>query len=126
MPTLCRRGRSGKHDGFRFICRREGDRVRVFSRHGVDHTDRAPAITEALLALRVKSMTIDGEGVVCGPDGVTDFNRQQPPALAGTNVTQDVKSPRRRSGRGQSIKTLRQSGAVSTCWSACASLARLW
>ena len=45
------------------------------TRCGCDHTDRAPAIAEALLALKVKSVTIDGEGVVCGPDGVTDFNR---------------------------------------------------
>jgi hypothetical protein len=29
-----------KHDGFRFICRRAGDRVRVFSRRGNDYTDR--------------------------------------------------------------------------------------
>jgi bifunctional non-homologous end joining protein LigD len=64
-----------KHDGHRFICRRDGDRVRVFSRHGHDHTNRAPAIAEALMALNVKSVTIDGEGVVRGPDGVTDFNR---------------------------------------------------
>ena len=64
-----------KHDGYRFICRRDGDGVRVFSRRGNDHTDRAPGIAEALMALKVKSITIDGEGVVCGPDGVTDFNR---------------------------------------------------
>jgi bifunctional non-homologous end joining protein LigD len=49
--------------------------VRVFSRRGNDHTDRAPAIAEALMALRVNSGAIDGEGVVCGPDGITDFNR---------------------------------------------------
>ena len=64
-----------KHDGFRFICRRDGDRVRVFSRRGIDHSDRAPVIAETLLALNVRSITIDGEGVVCGPDGVTDFDR---------------------------------------------------
>ncbi len=64
-----------KHDGYRFICRRDGDGARVFSRRGNDHTDRAPGIVEALMALKVKSITIDGEGVVCGPDGVTDFNR---------------------------------------------------
>jgi hypothetical protein len=46
-----------KHDGYRFICRRDGDRVRVFSRRGNDHTDRTPAIAEALLALHVKSVT---------------------------------------------------------------------
>jgi bifunctional non-homologous end joining protein LigD len=64
-----------KHDGFRFICRREGDRVRVFSRRGNDYTDRVPVIAEALVALRVRSVTIDGEGVVCRADGVTDFDR---------------------------------------------------
>jgi ATP-dependent DNA ligase len=31
-------------------------------------------IAEALKALRVKSVTIDGEGVMCDRDGVTDFN----------------------------------------------------
>jgi bifunctional non-homologous end joining protein LigD len=64
-----------KHDGYRFICRRGGGRVRVVSRRGNDHTDRVPLIAEALAALRVESVTLDGEGVVCGPDGVTDFNR---------------------------------------------------
>jgi bifunctional non-homologous end joining protein LigD len=64
-----------KHDGFRFICRREGDRIRVFSRGGYDWADRVPRIADALAALRVKSATLDGEGVVCGPDGVTDFDR---------------------------------------------------
>jgi bifunctional non-homologous end joining protein LigD len=34
-----------------------------------------PLIAEALTKLRVKSVTIDGEGVVCRPDGVTDFDR---------------------------------------------------
>ena len=63
-----------KHDGFRFVCRREGDRVRVFSRRGHDWTDRVPLIAEALTSLRVKSVTIDGEGVVCRPDGVSDFD----------------------------------------------------
>jgi ATP dependent DNA ligase domain len=64
-----------KHDGFRFVCRRELDRVRVFSRRGHDWTDRVPRIADALTALRVTSTTLDGEGVVCGPDGVADFDR---------------------------------------------------
>jgi ATP-dependent DNA ligase len=62
-----------KHDGFRFICRRDDDRVRVFSRRGIDRTsttasasfaagaviacacspgEAAPAIAEALMTLR--------------------------------------------------------------------------
>jgi bifunctional non-homologous end joining protein LigD len=63
-----------KHDGFRFICWRVGDRVRVFSRRGHDWSDKVPLIAEAMAKLAVKSVTIDGEGVVCGPDGVSDFN----------------------------------------------------
>jgi bifunctional non-homologous end joining protein LigD len=34
-----------------------------------------PAITAALAALRVKSITLDGEGVVCDANGVSDFDR---------------------------------------------------
>jgi bifunctional non-homologous end joining protein LigD len=64
-----------KHDGFRFICHRDGERVRVFSRRGHDWTDRVPLIAEALAKLRVKSVTLDGEGVVCRTDGVSDFDR---------------------------------------------------
>jgi bifunctional non-homologous end joining protein LigD len=82
LPTLGSAVPSGpkwayeiKHDGFRFICRRDGDRVRVFSRGGYDWTDRVPLIAQALAALRVKSVTLDGEGVVCREDGVTDFDR---------------------------------------------------
>jgi bifunctional non-homologous end joining protein LigD len=63
-----------KHDGFRFVCWRAGDRVRVFSRQALDWTDQVPLIAGTLAALPVKSMIIDGEGVVCRSDGVSDFD----------------------------------------------------
>jgi bifunctional non-homologous end joining protein LigD len=82
LPTLAEAVPTGtqwayeiKHDGFRFICRRDGERVRVYSRNGRDWTDRVPLIAEALAKLRVKSVTLDGEGVVCRSDGVADFDR---------------------------------------------------
>jgi bifunctional non-homologous end joining protein LigD len=53
----------------------DGERVRVLSRNGRDWTNRVPMIAEALAALKLKSVTIDGEGVVCRPDGVSDFDR---------------------------------------------------
>jgi len=53
-----------KFDGYRFICRRDGDRVRAFTRRGYDWTDRVPRIAEALGLLPVTSATIDGEAVV--------------------------------------------------------------
>ena len=45
-------------------------------------------IAEALQALRVKSITLDGEGVVCGPDGVSDFNLQR--AAVGRKGSRDA------------------------------------
>jgi bifunctional non-homologous end joining protein LigD len=64
-----------KHDGFRFVCRHEGDRVGVFSRRGNDYTDRVPGIADAIRALRATTATIDGEGVVCDGEGISDFDR---------------------------------------------------
>jgi len=64
-----------QHDGFRFICRRDGDRACVFSQHGLDWTDGVPLIAEALRSLPVWSATLDGEGVVCDERGVSDFDR---------------------------------------------------
>lgn len=63
-----------KHDGYRFIVRRDGDAVRGFTRNGHDWIERVPAIAAALTRLRVRSATIDGEAVVCGPDGLADFD----------------------------------------------------
>jgi bifunctional non-homologous end joining protein LigD len=75
VPTGPRWAYEIKHDGYRFICRRDGDRVRVFSRRGHDYTDRAPAIAEAVMSLPVTTVTLNGEGVVCDGEGITDFAR---------------------------------------------------
>jgi ATP-dependent DNA ligase len=67
LPTLARTVPEGdrwafeiKHDGFRFVARRDGRRVRVFSRHGKDWTDKVPAIVAAMRVLPVTSATLDG------------------------------------------------------------------
>ncbi len=75
-----------KHDGYRLIVRREGKRVRLFTRNGHDWTDRFPLIVEAALRLRKTSFVIDGEAVVLGPDGVSDFD-----ALHGGKRDADVR-----------------------------------
>jgi len=62
-----------KHDGYRFICRIERGRVRVFSRRGNDYTERVPRIVDTLARLAASSVTLDGEGVACDPNGVTNF-----------------------------------------------------
>jgi ATP-dependent DNA ligase len=64
-----------KHDGFRVIARKDGNRVRLYSRPGNDLTYRFPLIVEALARLRARSCIIDGEAVACREDGMADFNR---------------------------------------------------
>jgi bifunctional non-homologous end joining protein LigD len=68
LPTKAQQPPSGdawlheiKHDGFRVIARKDGPRVRLYSRPGNDLTYRFPLIVEALARLRASSCTIDGE-----------------------------------------------------------------
>ena len=64
-----------KHDGFRVIARKDGDRVRLYSRPGNDMTRRFPLIAEALASLRSRSCIIDGEAVACDENGLASFER---------------------------------------------------
>jgi ATP-dependent DNA ligase len=64
-----------KHDGFRVIARKEGERVRLYSRPGNDLTYRFPLIVQALARLRSRSCIIDGEAVCCDEDGMPNFDR---------------------------------------------------
>jgi bifunctional non-homologous end joining protein LigD len=63
-----------KHDGYRLIVQREGKRVRLFTRNGRDWSDRFPLIVEAALRNRISSFVIDGEAVLLGVNGQSDFN----------------------------------------------------
>src|SRR5216683_7723361 len=60
---------------FRIIARKNGERVRLYSRPGNDRTDRFPRIVEALEGLRSQSCIIDGEAVACDDNGVASFDR---------------------------------------------------
>jgi bifunctional non-homologous end joining protein LigD len=64
-----------KHDGFRIIARKDGERVRLYSRPGNDLTARFPLIVEAVSRLRARSLIIDGEAVACDDNGVPNFDR---------------------------------------------------
>jgi bifunctional non-homologous end joining protein LigD len=50
------------------------DRVRLITRNGHDWTKRYPWIVEAALKNRQKQFVIDGEAVILGVDGISDFN----------------------------------------------------
>ncbi|WP_371932921.1 DNA ligase [Bradyrhizobium sp. CCGUVB23] len=62
------------HDGYRMLVIREDERVRLLSRNGSDWTKRYPWIAEAALKNRQKRFVIDGEAVILGVDGISDFN----------------------------------------------------
>jgi bifunctional non-homologous end joining protein LigD len=81
LPTKAHRPPSGelwiheiKHDGFRVIARKNGERVRLYSRAGNDLTHRFPMIVDALARLRSRSCIIDGEAVACDDNGVASFD----------------------------------------------------
>jgi hypothetical protein len=56
-----------------FIARKNGQRVKLYSRPGNDLTPRFPQIVGALARLRPRCCIIDGEAVACGEDGVACF-----------------------------------------------------
>src|SRR3954452_4440336 len=81
-----------KHDGFRLMVCREGLRVRCFTRGGYDWADRFPAIVEAASRIKAQSFLIDGEAIVCRPDGLSDFDalRYRRDGYRATLITFDL------------------------------------
>ena len=63
-----------KHDGYRLMVRRDGPRVRCFTRKGHDWADRFLAIVEAAARFKAQSFLIDGEVVIARDDGMLDFH----------------------------------------------------
>jgi bifunctional non-homologous end joining protein LigD len=63
-----------KYDGYRLRVERNGDRVRLITRGGYDWTKRFPGIVESALKNRTRQCVIDGEAVILGLDGISDFN----------------------------------------------------
>jgi bifunctional non-homologous end joining protein LigD len=64
-----------KHDGFRVIARKDGNRMRLYSRPGNDLTYRFPLIVESLARLRSRFCIIDSEAVACDDNGMPSFDR---------------------------------------------------
>jgi bifunctional non-homologous end joining protein LigD len=63
-----------KYDGYRLRVERHGDQVKLTSRGGLDWTRRFPWIAETARKIRKTQFVIDGEAVVLGVDGISDFN----------------------------------------------------
>jgi bifunctional non-homologous end joining protein LigD len=63
-----------KHDGFRIVARKDGDRVRLWSRNGRDWTGDLVAIAAALRRLGAEQLVLDGEAVAHCSEGLPDFH----------------------------------------------------
>lgn len=62
-----------KHDGYRLQAHLENGRVKLFSRQGLDWTERFPVVVPALAEVPSKVAIIDGEVVVQTAAGVASF-----------------------------------------------------
>ena len=61
-------------DGYRVRLERDGKRVRLITKGGYDWTKRFPWIVQAALKNRQSHFVTDGEAVILGVDGRSDFN----------------------------------------------------
>ena len=59
----------GKLDGIRLQAHRDGDTVRLFTRSLDDITDRLPEVVEAVLAMPVRTLVLDGEAIALDDAG---------------------------------------------------------
>src|SRR4051812_39573045 len=64
-----------KADGYRAQLHLRPDETKVYSRTGLDWTEEFGSIGAAAGRLKAKSAVIDGEAVVCGSNGLPDFQQ---------------------------------------------------
>jgi len=66
-----------KYDGYRILCRLDGDRVRLVSRNGLDWTSRMARLARGIARLKLGSGWLDGEVVVLDERGQSSFQALQ-------------------------------------------------
>jgi hypothetical protein len=83
-------GQEIKYDGYRLRVERDDDRVRLITRGGYDWTKRFPWTVESALKNRQKRFVIDGEAVILGVGGISDFDAlhsgSSAPAMDGDDL----------------------------------------
>ncbi len=73
-----------KYDGYRLLCSIQGGRARLFSRGGLDWTDKLSRLASSARELPAREAVLDGEIVVLRPDGTSDFQALQK-TIGGAN-----------------------------------------
>ena len=75
-----------KYDGYRALIAVGGGQAKVYTRTGLDWTDKFPGIAQAAAGLPVRSALIDGE-IVAFKDGHPDFSTLKDAIGAGGDMT---------------------------------------
>ncbi len=76
-----------KFDGYRLIARKDGGRVVLLTRNGLDWTRRLPSVAQAVAALPAETLMVDGELVALQPDGLSSFPDLQAALSEGRDNT---------------------------------------
>lgn len=66
-----------KYDGYRLQAAVSGESVRLYTRNGLDWTGKFQPVADALAALNLKDVLLDGEVAVAHANGRTDFSSLQ-------------------------------------------------
>lgn len=66
-----------KYDGYRLLASVDGDAVRLFTRSGLDWTEKFGGIAQALAKLDLTCLLLDGEVTAAGKGGSSDFSALQ-------------------------------------------------
>ena len=64
-----------KHDGYRLIARRDGGRIRLYTRRGYDWSGKYPQDSRGAAIPSGPLHLVDGEAVWAGEDGKSDFDK---------------------------------------------------
>ncbi|CAN5882613.1 DNA ligase D [soil metagenome] len=86
VPTGSRWLHEVKYDGYRVLVAIAGGKVKIYSRSGLDWTEKFPGIAEAAATLNIGSALIDGE-VVAFKDGKPSFSTLQDAIANGGDMT---------------------------------------
>lgn len=78
-----------KFDGYRLIAIRDGDRVKLWTRNGHDWTNKLQHIGDVVRRLPVRQAVLDGEVIVPGAGGASDFQALQN-ALHGAGASEVI------------------------------------
>ncbi len=66
-----------KWDGYRIVATVVDGKVRLWSRNGIEWTDKVPELAKAVASLKLNSAQLDGEMIVPTPRDGSDFNALQ-------------------------------------------------